>query len=327
MTTFSNDTVSLFMTRFEPVLKMALQQKTSLLRGKIDEMYVAGAKQVSPLNLIAPAQIPQRVGRYQPKNFSQASYVRRWVAPTDFEQDYLVDYYDLEKTTIDPKSGIVQAFAAAFGREIDDAIITAATGAAQIGTDAGSLTTESFTQAGAAYPNTTSNYQILGSFSGTSTTGLTVAKINEARRILEYNHNIEELMAGDAFLIIGPQQHADLRNQALVTSHEFNSRQGVLSDEGYVSQYLGFKIVVSNRLPTITDAAGNTTQRGCLAFVKSGLKLGMWQDLKTEVLRQPQLSGNPWDLNVMASYGVTRTELGKIVQICSYDISGADTTP
>lgn len=309
--------INLFMTRYEPVLKMALQQKTSLLRAHVNESVIKGAKMASPLNLLGATNIKQRVGRFQPKANTPANFTRRWVQPIDYEEDQYIDEFDLLKTTIDPKSEMVQNLAASFGREVDDAIIVAATAGAQIGADAGSLSSESFTVAGTG-PNTTSIYQVLGSFGGSSTTGLTVAKINEARRILEHNHNTEELMAGDGVMIIGSQQHADLRNQALVTSAEFNRAGGVL-EKGYVTDYMGFKIVVSERLPIITDAASNTTQRGCLVFVKSGIHLGVWQDLKTEVFRRGDLSGNPYDINVMAAYGATRTQLGKVIQVCAFD--------
>lgn len=324
MTAFTNDTVGLFMTKFEPVLKMALQQKTSFLRPHVSESYISGAKLQSPLNLIQAAQIPQRAGKYSPKNFGTANYNRRWVAPTDYEQSFLIDFFDLEKTTIDPQSGIIQTFTAGFGREVDDAIIAAATGVATIGTDQAVFSTESFTVSGTGN-NTTSIYQVLGNFGGSSTTGMTVAKINEGRHILERNHNQEELESGDGVLVIGPQQHADLRNQALLTSDEFR-RVGEF-ENGRVTRVLGFNIVVSNRLPLITDAGGNTTQRGCLMFLKSGLHMGTWQDLKTEAFRRTELSASPWEINVLASYGVTRTELGKVVQIAAYDTDpAADTT-
>jgi hypothetical protein len=309
--------INLWMTRFEPVLRMTLQQKQSILRSAVDESTITGAKMASPLNLIGPMRVKEKLGRFQPKQNTVAIYSRRWVVPTDYADDAYIDEFDLQKTTIDPRSPIVQSFAASFGREVDDAIIQAATGAATVGADAGSLTTESFTVAG-SQPNTTSTFQVLGSFGGSATTGLTVAKINEGRRLLTAYHNGEELRSGGGVLVIGSQQEADLRNQVLVTSSEFNPGNMVMKD-GRIESFMGFRIIVSERLPIITDAAGNTTMRGCLMFVRSGIHLGIWQDLKTQVFQRPDLNGNPWDVSVTASYGATRTENGKVIQICAYD--------
>ena len=66
---------------------------------------------------------------------------------------------------------------------------------------------------------------------------------------------------------------------------------------------MGFKVIVSERLPTITDKNSNANCRSCRVFVPSGLYLGTWQDIKTEVLRRPELSSNPWDINTMISFG------------------------
>jgi hypothetical protein len=45
------------------------------------------------------------------------------------------------------------------------------------------------------------------------------------------------------------------------------------------------------------------------------------------VFRRPELSSNPWDINTMISFGATRTQLGKIVEVCALDGTGADITP
>jgi hypothetical protein len=139
--------------------------------------------------------------------------------------------------------------------------------------------------------------------------------------LLEKNHNTEELESSGACLVIGSNQHADLRNQALVTSSDFNSKGGVLV-EGKVTKFMGFNIVVSERLPIV---ASNT--RGCLVFVKSAIYLGMWQDIKTQVFQRSDLSGNPWDISTIVSFGATRTQIGKIVQIKVLDATGVDITP
>jgi hypothetical protein len=100
----------------------------------------------------------------------------------------------------------------ACGRDWDDAIISATTGTAFTGTDNASLVSETFS---------TSLYQVAENFGGTNV-GLTVAKMNEARRIFEHNEN--DLDMDRPTMVIGSKQHADLRNQLQVVSTEFNEK-------------------------------------------------------------------------------------------------------
>lgn len=303
--------IGLFQTQYSTLLRMKLQQKASKLRGKVEEGSHTGAKIASPIQFIGAMQMRTPEGRFAPKKAAPQDYVRRWVSPIDRVGDQFVDNLDQLKTPIDPKSQLVSRAAAACARDWDDEIIRAATATATIGVDAGSLTTEAFD---------TSNFQVAVNFKASASVGLTVAKLNEARRILEHYHAFED-GNDDATLVIGSNQHADLRNQAQVTNSEFNRNGGVL-ENGVVTRYLGFGVVVSERLPIVT-----TNVRGCLVFVKTGLYLGMWQDLKTEVARRFDLEANPWDISTTHSFGATRTELGKVIQVLAADTTGADITP
>jgi len=306
-----NGLVELFTVQYKNLLQMNLQQKSSMLRGKVEEGNHVGAKIASPLNLVGPMQMKTPEGRFSPKKNTPADYQRRWVMPVDKEGDQYVDNFDQLKTPIDPKSKLVERASAAVARAWDDEIIRAATAASTIGVDVGSLTTEAFD---------TAKFQIAAAFGASGAVGLTVAKLNEARRILEKYHNTEELEAGLGTAIIGSSQHADLRNQALVTSNEFNKNGGILVD-GKVTKYMGFNICQSERLAWASNV------RSVLVFVKSGLYLGIWQDIKTQVFQRPDLSSNPWDISTVASYGATRTEAGKVIEILCADTSGADITP
>jgi hypothetical protein len=307
--------IQLFQTQFSLRLQMKLQQKVSKLRGRVEEGSHTGAKMASPINFVGPMVMRTPEGRFAPKKNNPADYSRRWILPTDRAGDQFVDTFDQLKTPIDPKSQLVARAAAACARDWDDEVIRAATAASTIGVDEGSLTTEAWD---------TTDFQIAADYGATAAVGLTVAKLNKAYQILEHYHN--DLDAETPTLVIGSNQHADLRNQAQVTSAEFNKNGGVL-EHGRVRHYMGMDVVVSERLPTITDKDSNANSRGCLIFVKSGLYLGMWQDVKTEVFRDFTKEGNPYDISTIHSYGATRTELGKIIQVCALDTLGADITP
>ena len=146
-----------------------------------------------------------------------------------------------------------------------------------------------------------------------------MAKLIETRRVLQHYHN--DLDSEQLTLVIGSSQEADLLNQVQVVSTEFNEKP-VLVD-GRVRRFLGFDVVVSERLPQTTVGS----VRGVLAFVKSGVYLGMWKDMTNRISIRNDLSGEPWQVYTSVMYGATRTQPGKVIQILASDTSGADITP
>lgn len=303
----SENIPALFTTQYTTNLEMLLQQKGSKLRGKVREGFHVG-KMASPVNQVGAVALQSPAGRFAPLNRVDANFTRRWVIPQDGELPQLVDTFDELKTIVDPKSMYVQNAAMAVGRAWDDAIIAAATATATIGTDNASLSSETF--------NTT-NFQIASTFGSSSASGLTVAKLIEAKRILRHYHN--DLETDPLTLVIGSQQEADLLNQVQVVSTEFNDRP-VLVD-GKLTRFLGFDIVVSERLATASNV------RTCLVWVKSGMYLGIWKDMTNRIDIRVDLSSQPYQVYTSVSYGATRLQPGKVLSILCSDTSGADINP
>jgi len=298
----------LFTAQYTSNLELLLQQTRSLLRGRVSESGGYVGKMASPINQFGSVTMKAPKGRFAPLDHTQPDTVRPWLFPQAGELPQLIDSFDKLETIVDPTSGYVQAAAAAVGRFWDDGLIAAATGSRQLGTDIGSLTTETF--------NTT-NFQIASTFGSSSASGLTVAKIIEARRILEHYHN--DLEMDKPTIVIGSQQKSDLLNQVQVVSTEFNDRP-VLVD-GQVRQFLGCDVVVSERLSTESNV------RTASVFVKSGLHLGLWKDMENYIDIRADLSGRPWQLVTQTMYGALRMQAGKVVSILCSDTSGLDITP
>ena len=307
----SENLFKLFTTQFSTNLELRLQQMGSKLRGRIREGFHVG-KQASPVNYLGAIQLKAPAGRFAPKNRTDAEFVRRWVFPQDGEIDQLIDSFDELKTIVDPKSEYVTNAAQAVGRGWDDAIIAAAFGTAQTGQDAGGLSSETW-----ASPSSSAYVVASTPSASTAASGLTVAKLIEAKRIFRHNH--VDLETDPAFLVIGSKQESDLLNQVEVVSTEFNDKP-VLVD-GSVKRFLGFDIIVSERL-TVTSNV-----RQVIAGVKSGMYLGMWKDQTNRVSIRNDLSGEPYDLYTSTSYGATRLEQGRLVQVLCSDTTGADITP
>ncbi len=297
----------LYTTQYSTNLEILLQQKTSRLRGRLREGFHQG-KMASPINQVGPVVLKPPTGRYAPIGRQDSDFFRRWVFPQDGEIPQLIDSFDELKTIVDPRSAYAENAAAAVGRGWDDAIIAAFFGSAQIGVDAGGLTPETFS---------TSSFQVASTFGASAATGLTVAKIIEAKRILEHYHN--DLEMDRPTMVIGSQQHSDLLNQVQVVSTEF--RAAPILESGMVKQFLGFDIVMSERLSTASNV------RNIPVFVKSGMYLGMWKDMTNRIDIRVDLSSLPYQLYTATSFGATRLQPGKVVSILCADTSAADINP
>lgn len=297
----------LYTTQFSTNLELLLQQQGSKLRGKVAEGMHVG-KMASPVNYLGPVKMQAPQGRFAPKARVDADMSRRWVFPQDGEINQLIDSFDKLKTIVDPTSQYTTGAANACGRAWDDAIIAGAFATAYTGQDANALSTESFD---------TAVYRVATAYGASAATGLTVAKLIETKRILRHWQN--DLESDQPYLIIGSQQEADLLNQVQVVSTEYNDKPVLV--EGQIKRFMGFDIVMSERL------SYGSSIRNVIAGVKSGQYLGIWQDMKNSVSIRYDLSGEPYQLYTQASYGATRLQPGKTIQIQCADTTTADITP
>ena len=304
----------LYTTQFTTVLELKLQQMGSKLRGKLREGFHVG-KMASPVNQVAAVQLKAPAGRFAPIQRTEVDFTRRWVFPQDGELAQQIDSFDELKTIVDPKAQYSDNAAMAVGRAWDDCIIANAFATSQTGQDAASLSAETF-NTGTTVGNV--GFTVVTSFgAGGTAVGLTVAKLIEIKRTFRHYH--VDFDTDPLCLVIGSTQEADLLKQVQVVSTEFNDKP-VLVD-GKINRFLGFDIVHSERL----QVSGSV--RNCIAFVKSGMYLGIWRDMTNIASQRNDLSGHPYQIYTMVSFGATRTQPGKVVQVQCADSTGADITP
>lgn len=304
----------LYTTQFSTVLELKLQQMGSKLRGKVREGFHVG-KMASPINQIGAVQLKAPAGRFAPLQRTDPDFTRRWVFPQDGDLEQLIDSFDELKTIVDPKSQYSDNAAKAVGRAWDDCLISNAFATAQVGQDAANLSAETFNTGSTA---TNAGFQVPANFgAGATNVGLTVAKMIELRRSFYHYH--VDVDADPLCLVIGSSQYADLLKQVQVVSTEFNDKP-VLTN-GRITEFMGFEIVQSERL----QVSGGI--RSCIAFAKSGLYLGIWKDMTNIASQRNDLSGHPYQIYTMTSFGATRTQPGKVFQVQCADSTGADITP
>jgi Phage capsid protein len=307
----SENLPKMFVETFSTNLMLKLQQTQSMLRGLVMEGQHHG-QQASPVDYIGDVQAKTPLGKFAPLQMQNPDFSRRWVTPVDKDIGPTpIDSFDKLKLAMDPTSRYSEVHAAAVAREWDDRIIQSAFAVATIGSTTGlTTTTETFS---------TANWQIASNFKASAATGLTVAKMIEAKRIMRKAQvpvDTETLT-----WITNSQGESDLLNQVQVVSTEFNGGRPTLVD-GKVVSFMGWGIRYSERLTSTSNVRQN------MAFVKSGLYLGIWKDMETLVSRREDLSGAPYQIYNMMSSGATRLEPGRLLQVLCADTSAAsDVTP
>ncbi len=307
----SENLIKLAVTQFSSLLMLKLQQEQSMLRGRVMEGAHVG-KQASPIQYIGAIQMQAPAGRFAPLNRQDVDFTRRWVFPVDKEATQMIDSFDKLRLLSDPTSQYVSEASAAVAREWDDRIIAAAFADASIGTDAGSLTTETWSSFSSAW-------EISDSFGSSASSGLTVAKMIEAKRVMRKAQ--VPIDREPLTWVTNSQGESDLLNQVQVVSSDFNGDRPVLTD-GKVTRFMGFDIIYSERLSSASSVRSN------MAFVKSGLYLGIWKDVYNDVSQRKDLSSQPYQLYTSMTVGATRLEPGRLLKVkCADTSTAADVTP
>jgi len=236
------------------------------------------------------------LGRFEPIGRQDAPVDRRWVFPSDYDLNQIIDSFDKVRLLLDPKSAYVENGTYAAGRKMDDLIIAAGNGDAKTG------------ELGATTTPLPASQKVARTFGAAAATGHTVAKLRESRRILMANE--VDLESDMLVNVVTAKQHDNLLAEAQVISTDFNDKPVLV--EGKVVRFLGINIVHCERLALSTD--GNS-DRLCPVWAKSGMHLGIWDDVMTDISQRKDLKGLPWQAYVKMIMGATRLEEKKYVQI------------
>lgn len=309
----SENLIKLYVTQFSTLLNLKLQQTQSKMRGRVMEGFHVGA-QASPVQYIGAIQMQAPAARFAPLNRQDVDFTRRWVFPLDKEATQLIDSFDKLKILQDPTSQYSTVAAAAVAREWDDRIISAAFGTAKVGTNIDSYTDETWASFSGAW-------EIASTIGSTAASGLTVAKMREAKRI--FRKAQVDVDNEPMTWVTNSQGESDLLAQVQVMSTEFSGNNAVTRNEdGKVTRFLGFDIIYSERLSSASNVRSN------IAFVKSGLYLGIWKDTQNDISQRKDLSSLPYQLYTGMSSGATRLEPGRTLKVLCADTSAAaDVTP
>lgn len=285
-----------FVRQYSSNIELLLQQKGS----KLSDTVMSGphtGEQASPVDQIGSIAAQKVTGRFNAMPRVDSTNDRRWVFPQDYDLPQLIDHFDKLRLVTDPESSYVTNAVYAMGRAKDDEIIDAFFGTAKTGKNGGTST---------SFP---AGQQIAVNFGASANTGLTVAKLREAKRV--HLANEVDLDMDPLCAIVTSVQHDNLLAEAQVVSTDFNDRPVLV--EGNVTRFLGITIKHCERI----EQDSNSYRRVPI-YAKSGMYLGMWNDMETSISQRNDLRGEPWQAYVKMTLGATRLEEKKVVEVkCS----------
>ena len=185
---------------------------------------------------------------------------RRKVTMQDFLWASLIDEEDKRRMLVDPVSAYTKNAGMSMGRQWDDLIIAAAVGSSYDGT-------------GTEVVFDTTNQQVAA-----GTTGMTIAKLTEAKYILDSN-DVDPM---GRCIVISPQELSQLLNTTEITSADYNTVRALV--KGDINTFMGFDFIMSTRL---TDDA---TNRNCFAFQRDAIGLAYAKDTEVKVGERADMS-------------------------------------
>lgn len=298
----STQVTTAFVEQYRNNVELLVQQRGSLLRDSVNtDGAVVGKTKFT--EQIGAAEARVRTSRHSDSPLLDTPHARRAYSLSDYEWGDLIDKQDKVRMLIDPTSTYAQAAAFAMGRAMDDVIIAAATGDAKTGVD-GTTTT--------SLPTSQKIAVGYDDRSGSTESGLTLGKLRRAREIFASNSVPED---EEKIMVISPSALHSLLIQKEVTSGDFNNVRALV--QGEVDYFMGFRFIVSNRLSI--DASSHRT---CFAFARSGLELGIGQDVMARIEERPDKSFSTYVYYCM-SIGATRLEEEKVVQITVDEAAGS----
>lgn len=280
-----------FYTQFATIIKLKLQQP-----GRLRDTVTVGThsgEKASPVDQVGAIEMQEVTGRFKPMGRVDSPLDRRWVYPTGYDLPQLIDTFDKLQLLLDPTSTYVANAMMAAERTFDRLILAAARGTNKTGKEG---------QTSTVLPNA----QKIGvAFGASGNVGLTAEKIIEGKtRLMEANVDLDN---DPIYLPIGARQHGNLLREIRIVSKDFNDEPVLV--EGKVKRWLGVNFIHTE----LNEVAGGNIMLPM--YAKSGMHLGIWEDIMTDVDQRKDLQGLPFQAYVKLMAGATRTEEKKIIEI------------
>jgi len=280
-----------YIDQFKADLYHLVEQKTSKIRPTVKVESAKGeSHRFDRLGIFSASE---RTGRLESVTLQDPDHSRRTAVVKVYEAATYLDTIDQLKMMMDPTSDYALKLARAHAKNLDDIILAAAIGTAATGkSGAGSTAFD------------TSNQQIAH-----GSAGFTVAKFNQALRILESNE--VDIDGGRLFCALGARGIEDLLGDSSNQITSFDYQDGKVLSSGKFPSFRGVNIVRTQRTP---DETADTTYRGLL-YTDDTMRVAMAKDLKVDINERIDLAGHPIQVYTEMAFGAVRMAEDTIVDI------------
>lgn len=267
-----------FVTLFDAEVKQAYQGKAMLVPAVRQRRGVEGSTVKFPKvgKGVATPRVPQT--DVTPLNVGFSSVT---CTLSDWNAAEYSDIFSQAKVNFDERQELVQVVANAMGRRQDQLILDALTASGTSLTVANSI--------------------------GGATTNLNVAKLREAKRLMDKNNVPPE----GRHIVIHGNGLANLLSETSVTSSDFNTVKALV--QGDVSTFLGFTFHVLGDRSEGGLAIDGSLDRTCFAFHNMAVGYGEGIGMRTEINYIPEKTS--WLVNEVFSAGAITIDAEGIVQI------------
>lgn len=288
-----------YSVQYSTNINLLLQEKGSKLRPYVTEGSYVG-KQASPVDQFGAIEMQSVTSRFAAMGRVDAAVDRRWVFPSDYDLPQLIDTFDKLRLLTDPESTYVQNAVFAAGRQMDRLILLATTGTAKTGEAGGTST--SFTAGNEVDVAT-----------GGANSRLNVAKLLALQELMLANS--VDFFNEEVVIPLTAKDNSALLNEIQMISSEFNGMDRPVLKDGRVTRFLSMNFVYCQLAETVMAGTNEVTVP---VWVRSGMHLGIWNDVTTSISRRNDLQGEPWQAYVYMTAGATRLEENKVYAIESY---------
>lgn len=287
-----------YVQQFSTNVQLLLQQKGSRLAEAVMGGTHVGA-QASPVDQIFPVTANKVTQRFAAMPRVDALLTRRWAYPVDYDLPQLIDSFDKLRLLTDPSSHYVTNAMWAVGRGKDIEIINAFFGTSNTGQEGNTPV---------VFP---SSNQISVQQGAAAPTGLTVAKLRQAKMNLMANE--VDLKTDNIYCAITAKQHDNLLAEVQVIDGDYNGGKPVM-EEGLITRFLGIDFIHTELLNQgVDDQSGTSTL--VPIWAKSGMYLGLWNDLQSDLSIRNDLQGLPYQAYVKGTFGAARTDEKRVMEV------------
>lgn len=268
-------------------LHLLLQQGMSKFRSVLPYEVAKGEKHF--FDRLGKFTAGEIIGNFQDTDVEDAPHSRRMASVKRFHSTTYLDDVNKFNMLIDPTSDYVRGVAMALGRKFDDIVIDAALGDAATGAD------------GSGTVSLPGSQQIAA-----GGTGMTVAKFNQALRILEANE--VDIDRERLYLVVGAHGVEDLLGDSSnhLTSFDFQGEKALAN--GGLPSFRGVNIIRSQRVPDVSS------DKQAILMTENAVKIAMAEDMRIETDVRP----DKFHALQVASYmqmGAVRLEEEAVVSI------------